>query len=213
MELVDVAGHVAFGLIALSYLVREILWLRIISLVASFAAIAYNHFAPDRPLWLVIGWNVVFIAVNVGHVMWLLRERRGLEFSDEEKELRETIFPMLPPLDFARLLRLGTWRDAGNGEALVNAGQESSQLYLIYRGAVAVEKEGEPRRQLGDGAFVGEVSFLTGSGSAATVRTVEPTRLLAWDKDSLHSLTRRNATIQRALQSAISCDLAEKLKR
>lgn len=70
--MLDIAGHLAFALIAFSFLVRDILWLRALSIAASLA----SYLAPSNPLWIVIRWNVVFIGLNLVQIAILFRERR-----------------------------------------------------------------------------------------------------------------------------------------
>ena len=64
LTLVDMTGHTAFVLTALSFYVRDILVLRGVAVVGGFIGIAYNYFIPAGPLWLVIFWLVVFIVIN-----------------------------------------------------------------------------------------------------------------------------------------------------
>lgn len=85
MEYGTLFGHLAFVLIAFSFLVKDILWLRCISIIASIAGIVYNYVAPSTPLWLVINWNLVFIAINTVQIALLIRERMGIEFTDSPR--------------------------------------------------------------------------------------------------------------------------------
>ena len=85
---IHIAGHATYLLIALSYLVRDIVWLRCFAIVASCTSIAFNYFAPDEPLWLVIGWNFVFLVINIFRIVRMLTERQGLQFSAEEQGLQ-----------------------------------------------------------------------------------------------------------------------------
>ena len=123
MRMLDLAGHLAFALIALSFLVRDILWLRALSIAASLASISYSYYAPARPLWLVIGWNIVFIALNLTQITLLLRERRGVSFTDQERELYQTSFARFTPVEFTRLIRIAAWKDAAAGTKLIDAGE------------------------------------------------------------------------------------------
>jgi hypothetical protein len=213
MRMLDLAGHLAFALILISFLLRDIVWLRAISISASLAAIAYNYFAPAKPLWLVIGWNIVFIAVNVVQILLLYRERRGVEFSDEEKEIYETNFKRLSPVEFMRLLRVASWRDAPAGTTLVAGGDDDREVMLIYSGRAAVEKNGTKLTELRSGDFVGEMSFVTGRPAAAQVTTLEPTRYLGWERSALRALLDRNPSMRVALQAELSDDMARKLAR
>ena len=43
MDIASLAGHLAFGLIAFSFLVKDILWLRVVSILASLFSVFYNY--------------------------------------------------------------------------------------------------------------------------------------------------------------------------
>ena len=58
-----------------SYSVRDILWLRLLTVVASLLLIPYYAMQPV-PLAPAIAWNVVFIAINTYWIIKLLIERR-----------------------------------------------------------------------------------------------------------------------------------------
>jgi len=213
MRLSDIAGHLAFGLIALSFLVTDILWLRGISVVASVAAILYNYVAPDRPLWLVIGWNVVFVLVNGYQILRLLRERRPIEFSPEEQALYELVFPALEPGQFKRVLESGRWVDFEPGATLIAEGLEHGDVFLISSGRVAIEKEGARMGELGSGVFVGEMSYIRGCAANASVRSLEKSRCLSWAKVALDQLFEKDQTLRTVFHAGITEDLAEKLAR
>ena len=68
MNIATIAGHLAFGLIAFSFLVKDILYLRFLSILASLFSVFYNFYIPIEPMWLPIGWNFVFIVVNLYHI-------------------------------------------------------------------------------------------------------------------------------------------------
>ena len=99
-------GHLTFALIAVSYLVRDILLLRILSIVASLAGIFYDFFVAAEPLWLVINWNLVFVAVNVVQIIASLYDKRKIAFSEEQQELYETIFQQFSPIEFLKIMRI-----------------------------------------------------------------------------------------------------------
>ena len=211
--MMDIAGHLAFALILLSFLVRDILWLRALSITASLASILYNYFGPARPLWLVIGWNLVFIAVNVMQIALLRRERRGVTLTPEEEEVYQTNFSRFSQVEFMRLLRAGGWKDAQVGEILINKAHEDSDVILIYSGRAVVEKNGQVLAELSGGDFAGEMSFVTGMPAAAMVKTTEPTRYLAWEKSALRQLLDRNPSMRGPLQSELAEDMARKMAR
>ena len=48
MNIALIAGHLAFGLIAFSFLVKDILWLRVVSILASLFSVFYNYLHTSR---------------------------------------------------------------------------------------------------------------------------------------------------------------------
>jgi len=211
--MLDIAGHLAFALIALSFLVRDILWLRALSIAASLASISYSYFAPSKPLWIVIGWNVVFIGLNLVQIAILFRERRGVELTEEERELYRSSFSRFTPVEFLRLIRIAAWKDAAAGTPLMRTGEEATAVLLIFSGRVRVEKNGRMLAELRSGDFVGEIGFVRQTAAAADVTTIEPTRYVAWEKGALRRLLERNPSMAIVLNAELTEDMAEKLAR
>lgn len=207
----DFFGHIAFALIAISYLVRDIFYLRVLSVIASSAGIIYNYFAPSQPLWTPIFWNGVFMTVNIVQLFIIWQERRGIEFSEEQKEIYQMIFKNFSPLEFAKLMRLSRWINVEQGATLITEKKETKFVYLIYNGEVSVLINGKEVVRLKDGAFVGEMSFITGNLPSATVKTTKPTRLIAWSKDELRDLLHRNPAMESTMHATLSADLSKKL--
>jgi hypothetical protein len=207
----QIAGNFAFALIAVSFLVKDILWLRVLSVAASVASIAYNYLAPAAPLWLVINWNIFFLCINLAQIFLIFRERRSVEFSEEEKEIYETIFYNFAPFEFMKLLRIGEWKNAEAGAILTTQGEEVDFVMLIYNGLAEVEIDGAKVAELKDGNLVGEMSYFRGGRATATVRVLQPTRYLSWKKAKMDALSSRNPSMQATLRAVLSIDLANKL--
>ena len=74
MDIGDLTGHLAFGLIAFSFVVKDIFWLRVMSITASAFSIFYNYFIPAEPMIIAIGWNFIFITVNLYHIAVIVYE-------------------------------------------------------------------------------------------------------------------------------------------
>jgi len=100
MNIGDLTGHLAFGLIALSFLVKDIFWLRLMSITASCFSIFYNYFIPSEPMVIAIFWNGVFIAVNLYHITIILYEKRQVKMDDKNEELYSTLFKDMTPVEY-----------------------------------------------------------------------------------------------------------------
>ena len=209
--LFDIVGHLSFGLTALSFLMRDILLLRLLAIVSGVLGLAYNYFLPEGPLWLVIFWLFVFLLINLVRVVMLFLERRGVSFTEEERELYQTLFQNFAPVEFMKVMRLARWQDSAEDELLATENTPLDDLKLIYNGEVAVERQGQEIARAKDGTFIGEMSYIHGGDATATVRTVRPTRYLSWPQDELHKLLKRNPTMDVAMGTVFHMDLTQKL--
>ena len=206
-----VSGHLASVLTMAAYLLKDILWLRLLTILSCFAGIAFNFIVPATPLWTVIYWNVLFAVINVAQVAIIIKQRSGVHFTEEEKELHDTLFKNFVPFEFMKLMRVGKWLDAKQGEILATEKKPIDSIMLIYNGQVAVELNGKELAKLKDGNFIGEVSFITGGAATATVKALQPTRYVAWPKEAIKQLLNRNPSMRFAMQAMLSTDLSKKL--
>ena len=205
------AGHLASVLTMAAYILKDILWLRLLTILSCFAGIAFNYFVPATPLWSVIYWNILFAIINIVQIAIIIKERTGIHFTEEEKELHETLFKNFAPFEFMKLMRIGKWFEAKQGEVLAVEKQTLNAVMLIYNGLVGVETNGKEVAKLKDGNFIGEVSFITGGQATATVRALMPTRYIAWPKEAIKQLLNRNPSMRFAMQAMLSTDLSKKL--
>jgi PPM family protein phosphatase len=78
---------------------------------------------------------------------------------------------------------------------VLKAGDASAALYIIASGKVQVERGGKRLAELGPGSHFGEMALLTNRPRSATVRTLEPCRLLVLDRGELYPLFQANAIV------------------
>lgn len=67
--------HVANLVYLVSYFVRDVLRLRIYTVVGALCLTAYLMLG-TAPLWAAAGWNAFFVALNVWWIVRIRRERR-----------------------------------------------------------------------------------------------------------------------------------------
>lgn len=213
MDLISIIGHISFIAIAASFLVRDILWLRVVSVFASLLAIIFNYFVPGGPIWLVIWWSLVFILINFYNIVILLQARRGISFTAEEQEMYETVFQDFSPVEFMKLLRIGEWREVKSDQILIEEGKKVDNILFIYNGQAEVFYNGQQVNYLKDGAFIGEMELGKDKLAVATVKTTTPARILAWPVAEISQLLGRNPSMNSTIQTIFSADLIQKLQR
>ena len=211
MNIATLAGHLAFGLIAFSFLVKDIFWLRIVSIAASLFSVFYNYTIPVEPMWLAINWNFVFIAVNLYHIGIILYEKRAVKMDDRNEELYQTLFKEMTPVEYLKISRAAEWVSLKSGQRIITQGMPVPDLYLIYNGTVDVIVDGDRVTNLKDGEFVGEMSFLTEKVATATCKVKYDTICLVWKQREFKDLLKRNPSLYFTIQSVLSAQVSDKL--
>ena len=207
MNLANIAGHLAFGLIAFSFLVKDILWLRVVSILASLFSVFYNYVIPANPMWLAINWNIVFVVVNLYHIEVIIYEKRPIKMAPKDKELYETLFKDLSPVEYLKISKVAEWKSFKSGETIIRQNHLVTDLILIYNGTVDVVVGTKKVAELKDGQFVGEMSFLTEKSATATCIVKHDTECLVWKQPEFKELLKRNPSLYYTIQSLLSNQL------
>jgi hypothetical protein len=202
--------HAANVLYLGSYLVKDILWLRALTVIAGLTLVGYYLLLP-MPLWVAVAWNFVFLTINTWQIRALLLERRPVRLEPEQLRLYQLAFRSLLPREFAKLLALAHWSDARQGERIVTRGEPLDRMMVIASGRVRVELTDGPALDLRPGCFVGEMSFITGNRPNADVIACEPTRIASWSQKELRTLLEGSVELRAAVQKVIGDDLVAKL--
>lgn len=205
----DIVINAAYVLFLLSYLVRDILKLRVLSLVAGFLLIA--AFARMGNVSAIV-WNVVFSIINVIQITVLLMERRPVRLGAEEHTLHQLAFRSLSAREFQKLCKLATFRDAGADERLVTPGDELGALMVVMRGELHVRANDARVATLREGQFVGEMTFLSGKRPRVEVVAARDARIASLESAALRRLLDGSADLRAAVQAILGRDLVEKLR-
>jgi len=216
--------YAAFALQTVSLFVREILWLRVLSAFGTLVAIVVLALISAEPQLETIPfaesvfsvrsallWLVIMFVSNFVQIVRIIRTRQSLRWTEEELDVRRTIFHHCSPSQFRTLMNLAQWRTLNAGEILALEGRHITTLTLIYDGLALVQAEQAALATLGRGSFIGEMSFLTGNPASATVRTIQPTRCLSWRVEELRKAMQNDEGLKAAMQAVFSKDLLEKL--
>jgi hypothetical protein len=211
MNVATLAGHLAFGLIAFSFLVKDILYLRILSILASLFSVLYNFYIPVEPMWLAINWNIIFVLVNIYHIAVIIYEKRPVKMSSKEKELHETMFRGLTPVEFLKITKIAQWKKYKTPLPIITQGKPVKDLILIYNGLVDILVNDNKVAELKDGQFVGEMSFLTEKPATATCKVAHTTECLVWPQKDFKDLLKRNPSLYFTIQSLLSEQVSNNL--
>jgi len=210
----DVLVNVANVIYLFSYSVRDIFWLRILTVLGISFLMPY-YYLQSSPLWTPIGWNTFFLCINLYWIARLLAERRPAPFTEEERHLYAIALQNLTERDAFKFLRMAERKTVPEGTVLVTQGDPVADLSLIVEGDVVVEEDGKRVDDLTEGNFVGAVALLAQKGkfsAPVTVRTSTRTTLLTWSVSELTSEFSRNANLQVAIEASLGMEVARWLQ-
>jgi len=211
-EFISIFGHLAFCLIFLSFLVKEIFWLRTLSFTAGIFSIMYNSYIAATPLWTPIQWNLVFMATNLYHIAWILKENQKVELQGYEKFIHEKVFQQFSPIQFKKLLKISRVNVCHKDQNIINNNEEIDSLYLVMHGELSIEIEQKNILNLNEGKFVGEMSFITGELPRADVfARNSDIRLLSWETEELKILLSKNPEINSLFTATLGRQLINEL--
>ncbi len=205
--------HIAYALIAFSFLVKDIIWLRCLSIIASSTLIAISLMRSGSS-WTdaIVLWNLLFMTINVVHVSMIVFGERAVHFTEDEEELYETMFANFTKLEFQRVLRLGAWHHAKPGEVLASEGEHLSDVMLVSDGVVDIQVGDRTVATVRDGQFIGEMSYLTRETASADAVVREPAKLLVWHKKELRGMLHRNPSMRSLMTAVMGADVSRKLR-
>ena len=202
--------HAANILLLVAYSVRDILWLRLFAVAASLISLPYFILQPE-PLWEPIIWSSVFAAINSFQSWRLFVERRPVQLTPEEEEIRRIAFPDLTSRKVLQILSIGTWTTVGIGERMLERGKAVEAISVIVRGKVRVTRDDGVFAELVPGQIVGSALLLSGVTADVDAVAVEPVRCMSWEVELLDRYLTANPETRIVLQKYLARDLAGKV--
>lgn len=200
--------NLGYALMLVALLMRDILWLRVILIVAQSTLGAYGLMIHNGP---VAAWNFIFVGLNVARAVRLLSERRPIHLPRDQEQLYKQLFLSMSRREFLFLWELGN-PGRCDGAQLVREGEPQRDLVLLLSGEVVVRKAGQELARLQRGHFVAEMSFISGEPASADVIACGAVDYIAWPQDKLRSLQQLNPALLVKVQHILGRDLTGKVK-
>jgi CRP-like cAMP-binding protein len=204
-------GHLSYVLIAVSYWLTDMFWLRLVAIVGLSLEILY-FLLSGGDLRAGIGWDLVFIAINGYQLSRLVQDRLSLRLPQADRDLLRSVLIGLNDIQIARLLVAGRFRDVAKGTTLAEENKPLDTLFFICAGHLKVTIAGREVAHLGKGNFVGEVAFLTEKPATATVVAEDSVRALVFERAALSRFFRNEAEVAGLIYQLLGRELAHKIK-
>lgn len=194
MDSMGWALHAANILILCSFLVRDLILLRVLSIAAGVLFCMYFY---PRNMFEPILWNILFSIVNLYQIALQWYNSRKIPLNQTEQFLYEHFFPTLNPIEIRAL-----YEEAQSHKVDSNQPVEVEGLGLVVSGSVAVEQ-----KELNAGNFMGIRPFLSKKSSRLEGQSRESLSYLCWSEHRLSKWTSQSTERHNLLLKALSHDL------
>lgn len=165
----DWIGTLSYVLLAASYLVTNIYWLRGLAIVALSVEALYFFLVGQGTMWVGIAWVGVFNLINITQLAVLIWQRARVRLNQEETALHASSFPDLDKVDFALFLSKGRFLNLDSGTVFMREGMPVDAVHFIVSGQVHVFVKESLVDVLESPACFGDVSYLTGRMATSTM--------------------------------------------
>jgi CRP-like cAMP-binding protein len=126
-------------------------------------------------------------------------------------------FQSLEPAARAELEEAGRRHELAANQVFLRVGVRNTSLFVVLSGSVRIERPGTERAvelaQHGPGAVFGEMSFLDGGETSASVRAAAPTVVLELGRDTLDALMDRSPALAARIWRALAFELKRRVVR
>ncbi|RZI45844.1 cyclic nucleotide-binding domain-containing protein [Candidatus Finniella inopinata] len=208
---VSILGHLEYILLIVAFMLRNMVYLRLLTLLSSSLAIVYYSFFLEKPLLINVGWETIFSLVNVYQLLVIAYELYFISFSAEEEKIYKESFSKFSPLQFKKLLKYGKYLPFEAGDYLIKENEPVEKLSFICSGKMEIIHDNKVIAYCKSGNIIGELSFLSGSLATADVKAVEKGVCLFWDQAHLKKLLEKDEEIFAKFQLTFNDELAKKI--
>lgn len=208
--LADILVWGAGGSFVLGYLIINQVALRLVHLIGSIFYLLFYLVVSDPPLWNAFYVSVLYTLANILGLSAIMMRRSAWLIPTAFRDLAP-LFPNMAPGDLRAIFRHATRQTITDDHVITREGQPVDQLYFVIHGEMQADKLGHSF-PVPAGVFVGEVAYMSEAPSSATVTLKAGSEVVIWPVHQLKRQARRNPRAKLALDSAISRDLAAKVR-
>jgi CRP/FNR family cyclic AMP-dependent transcriptional regulator len=195
----EILGYVALGFLIAAFLVKTVVWLRLLAIVSNAAVIVYGVVTPHYPL-LAIG--LVMLAINAFRLYEMRRMIGATSAASAGAAAPITVDWLLPYMHPLKI---------DKGHVLFRKAEIADAMYFIVSGKVGIA---EYDVEIGPGSLFGEIGIFTlDRVRTATATASEPCSLLVVGADKVRELFFQNPEFGFFLVGVITRRLTEDLER
>lgn len=204
-------AYVGEFLLLISYLTRQMLWLRVVAAIASLCFMSASVFVglTESGMLPSFIFSTLSFLVNILNIYRLVYTRMPATVPQEYLEVYEKIFKDFLPREFLVLVKFSEEKSFNNTTIIEE--NADSDLYLIVSGTVQILQQNKVVATIPSSNMIGEISYLTSQKTMATVKAIGPVTTLSWTPASVTKLEKKYEHIYLKFHNVLLCQTRNKL--
>ena len=195
---------------AIGFIIKEILWLRLVLIVAGLCMIARGIILQD---YVIIFWMSLFAVINLVQVIRILIEKKEVHIDAEILDLYKKIFIEMRTREFMIFWKMGEVKKLHKGQFICHDNVATDGVIQIVDGTAIVKKNDKEVAHLSRGYFIAEMQYLMDENPSADVIADTDMRIIIWKHIKLRRLKETYPLLYNKFHLILSKDLTYKLKR
>lgn len=209
----NLSGEYFYSIAALfscsAYLLGNMLWLRILLVIASTI---YIISGVRLGITSMVGWNSAYLAINTYHIILLLLDRITITLPAETRKIYHYYFSIMSTREFKKIIMMNKFCSFKDS-AIISESETTDKLFIVLDGQVDIVRSSENIASLHAGDLIGEMSFMSKEPASASAVANGVVECAYWTHDDLEKLKLRKRSAYNKFISIIGCDLVRKLKK
>ena len=195
---------------AIGFIIKEILWLRILLIIAGLCMIARGIILQD---YVIIFWMSLFALINLVQVIRIILEKKEVRIDAEILDLYKRIFLDMSTREFMLFWKMGEEKKLRKDQYICRDNVKIDEVIQIIDGTAVVKKNENVVAHLSRGYFVAEMQYLMDENPSADVIAETDIRIIVWKHGKLTRLKETYPNLYNKFHLILSKDLTHKLKR
>ena len=203
-------------IIIISFLFRDILFLRLIYVVGQLVYIAGAFIAGmHHPgMKVIIFFSLISCFIHIKESVRIIYQRIPVKLPLKVIHIYRKNFQMMTTQEFLKMYQLSSTKTYQKDTQIAIQGELLSTLKMLKQGRVLIIKDNNLVTTLEAGFFIGEMSFLQSGAANATVLVASnEAEFMEWDRPVLDKLKVKDPELYIKFEQAIALNLIRKLDR
>jgi hypothetical protein len=205
-------AHLAFFFMALSFFMKDILWLRLLSIISSSLFVLIGINVKSIVYEAQVFWHITFIFIHFVRAGFLIYQRYFLRLTKFEESIYRMLNKKISAQNIKKIISVGHIHDVENDYTPIKKGSNVETIGLIIEGEGTVLCENLLIKDLTSGSFYGEFSFVTGKKASADVIIKSGAKVISWDQKVLEKYLTDDEILLNKFKEILGFKLMESIK-